>query len=51
MIGDHHGRDADTACGQSVAGQIVHIEPTTISGYRMHLCPFIDSLLAGPGDP
>src|SRR5215468_766279 len=34
----------DTDCGQPTAGQIVHIEPVTISGYRVHLCPFIDSL-------
>jgi uncharacterized protein len=37
----------DTACGWPVAAQVVQIEPTIISGYRMHLCPFIDSLLAG----
>jgi len=34
----------DTDCGQPTAGQIVHIEPVTIGGYRVHLCPFIDSL-------
>jgi Pyridoxamine 5'-phosphate oxidase len=44
-------RGVDTACGQPAAGQIVHLEPGTISGYRMHLCPFIDSLLTGKGDP
>ncbi len=38
----------DTACGRPTAGQIVHIEPETIFGYRVHLCPFIDSFLAGP---
>src|SRR5215469_5034326 len=37
---------ADTGCGRPAAGQIVQIEPETISGYRIHLCPFIDSLLA-----
>jgi hypothetical protein len=26
----------------------VEIEPATISGYHVHLCPFIDTLLAGP---
>jgi hypothetical protein len=42
---------ADTGCGWPAAGQIVQIEPGTISGYRIHLCPFIDSLLAHHGDP
>jgi len=41
----------DTDCGWPTAGQIVQIEPETISGYRIHLCPFIDSLLAPRGDP
>ena len=36
----------DTACGWPTAGQVIHVEPATISGCRMHLCPFIDSLLA-----
>jgi hypothetical protein len=36
----------DTDCGWPTAGQIVQLEPQTISGYRIHLCPFIDSLLA-----
>ena len=36
----------DAACGWP-AGQVVQIRPEIISGYRMHLCPFIDSLLAG----
>ena len=30
-------------CGQPAAGQIVHIEPATISGHRFILCPFISS--------
>ena len=38
----------DNACGQPTAGQLVEIEPATISGYHVHLCPFIDTLLAGP---
>lgn len=42
---------ADTDCGRPTAGQIVQIEPETISGYRIHLCPFIDSLLVQQGDP
>jgi hypothetical protein len=42
---------ADTACGWPTAGQIVQIEPETISGYRVHLCPFVDSLLARNGNP
>jgi hypothetical protein len=33
-------------CGWPADGQVVQIEPATISGYRVHLCPFIDSLLA-----
>jgi hypothetical protein len=37
----------DAGCGWPAAGQVVQIEPEIISGYRMHLCPFIDSLLAG----
>ena len=38
-----------TDCGWPAAAQIVEIEPGTISGHRMHLCPFIDALLArGP---
>ena len=38
----------DTACGRPTAGQVVQIEPGIISGHRVHLCPFIDALLA-PG--
>jgi Pyridoxamine 5'-phosphate oxidase len=37
----------DADCGWPGAGQVVRIEPEIISGYRMHLCPFIDSLLPG----
>jgi hypothetical protein len=40
----------ESDCGWPTAGQIVQIEPETISGYRIHLCPFIDSLLAPRGD-
>jgi Pyridoxamine 5'-phosphate oxidase len=35
-------------CGHLAAAQVVELEPGTISGYRVHLCPFIDALLAGP---
>ena len=35
----------DVACGQPTAGQIVQIQPGIITGHRVHLCPFIDSLL------
>lgn len=36
----------DTGCGwPSAAAQVVEIEPGTISGLRMHLCPFIETLL------
>jgi len=41
----------NTDCGWPAAGQIVQIEPVTISGYRIHLCPFIDSLLIRQGGP
>ena len=41
-----------TDCGWPTAAQVVEIEPGTISGHRMHLCPFIDALLAaGPPLP
>jgi Pyridoxamine 5'-phosphate oxidase len=36
----------DTGCGRPASGQVVRIEPGMISGHRMHLCPFIDALLA-----
>ena len=41
----------DTACGWPAAGQIVQIKPEIITGHRMHLCPLIDSLLAGKMTP
>jgi hypothetical protein len=37
---------ASTDCGRPAAGQIMHIEPATITGCWVRLCPFIDSLLA-----
>lgn len=33
------GRPAD--CGQPAAGQVVHLAPLEISGYRLQLCPFL----------
>jgi hypothetical protein len=37
---------------QPAAAQVVEIEPGTISGLRVRLCPFIDALLAvGPPRP
>ena len=44
------GLRVDTACDwPSPAAQVVEIEPGKISGHRMRLCPFIDTLLAaGP---
>ena len=44
------GLRVDTACDwPSPAAQVVEIEPGKISGHQMHLCPFIDTLLAaGP---
>ena len=35
-----------TDCGWPAAAQVVEIEPGRISGHRVHLCPFIDALLA-----
>jgi hypothetical protein len=42
------GVDAD--CGHPTAGQIVRIEPAKIIGHHVHMCPFIDALLAGHHD-
>ena len=36
----------DTDCGWPAVAQVVEIEPGRISGHWMHLCPFIDALLA-----
>jgi Pyridoxamine 5'-phosphate oxidase len=41
-----HRPDTGNDCGWTTAGQVVQIDPATISGHRMHLCPVIDSLLA-----
>jgi uncharacterized protein len=35
------------SCGWPPAGQVVRIEPGTVIGYRMRLCPFANALLAG----
>lgn len=40
-----HPRPTGNDCGWTTAGQIMQIDPATISGFRMHLCPFIKSLL------
>ena len=40
------GLRIDTDCGWPAAAQVVEIEPGRISGHRIHLCPFIDALLA-----
>ncbi len=46
------GLRVDTDCGRPAAAQVVEIELARISGQRMHLCPFIDALLAaGPPLP
>lgn len=37
----------DLDCGHPAAAQIVRIEPARITGHRVHMCPFIDALLAG----
>jgi hypothetical protein len=36
----------DTDCGSPAAAQVIDIEPGKISGHRMHMCPFINALLA-----
>ena len=48
-----HGRSVipgglriDTDCGWPAVAQVVEIESARISGHWMHLCPFIDALLA-----
>jgi len=41
----------DTDCGWPAAAQVVEIEPGTISGHLMHLCPFIGALLAAGPPP
>jgi hypothetical protein len=40
-----------TDCGLPAAAQVVEIESATISGHRVHLCPFIDALLAASPRP
>jgi Pyridoxamine 5'-phosphate oxidase len=40
------GLRIDTDCGWPAAAQVVGIELARISGHRIHLCPFIDALLA-----
>ena len=42
------GLRIDTDCGwPAAAAHVVGIEPGKVSGHWMHLCPFIDALLAG----
>ena len=35
-----------TNCPQHAMGQVVRIEPTTLTGHRVHLCPLIDEMRA-----
>ncbi len=28
-------------CGQPAAGQVVHLEPSVVTGHRISLCPFV----------
>jgi uncharacterized protein len=35
-----------TSCPQHALGQVVRIEPTTLTGHRVHLCPLIDEMRA-----
>jgi hypothetical protein len=42
----------DAGCGQPGAGQLVNIEPESITVHAVHLCPLIDALrAAGPAFP
>ena len=41
---------AALSCGWPPAGQVVRIEPGTVTGYRMRLCPFTDSHRARQDD-
>lgn len=36
-----------TDCGYPAAAQVVEIMPGTLTGYYVHMCPFIGSLLQG----
>jgi hypothetical protein len=36
----------DSACGRLTSGQVVRIEPGTISGHWVQLCPFIEAMPA-----
>jgi hypothetical protein len=36
----------DTACGRPGAAQVVRIEPATMTGHWVQLCPFIDAMLS-----
>jgi hypothetical protein len=38
--------EIDAACTWPDAAQVVGIEAATVSGRRLHMCPFIDALLA-----
>jgi hypothetical protein len=49
-VSDPRGLRIVTDCGwPASAAQVVEIEPGMISGHRMHLRPFIETLLAGGG--
>lgn len=41
----------DSSCGEPAAGQLVEIEPGTVSGYYVHPCPFVEALLSGGQAP
>jgi hypothetical protein len=45
-----HG-DLGAGCGQLAIGQVVEIEPGTITGFHVRQCPFIDTVLADPQHP
>ena len=43
MAGPGFGTD----CGFPAVAQVVEIVPAILTGYHVHMCPFIDSLLQG----
>jgi Pyridoxamine 5'-phosphate oxidase len=45
------GDGFDTGCGEPTAGQLVEIEPATVTGYFVRLCPVIGTRLAGGQAP
>jgi hypothetical protein len=38
---EHQEVGVPTDCGEPAAGQLVHLEPKSLSGQRLSLCPFL----------